>query len=368
MNHTANTTQASPSALAALTAAVQHNCDIADARHAADMPLCTYLLQMRDYYRWCHGLPFGAPLPRADIGRWIAAREALWQAVEEQELQTLPMAGFALGLDPFDVATVNARLMPLGLVYGAGLVGQDRPVFFLGHLFDTTPRDGLQVLSAGQELARCLLAPPAVLAPHGARQAVLLRRESLARWGWEKFEAFSLRPTEGTALHAAVHAYGLHLGFDAALPRWLLEQSELVVLHELGEHRAGQQLGPAWAAMRVARPTRRADLFARAVRDHMADLAVTLPTLLQRGADASLHVWFASFDGTREALFPQLKAAYQAWRQGDGGAALQRATDTGHRHFSALAQAALALHLRHGDAAGAQIEALFSAPAAVCLA
>lgn len=352
--------------LRALTAAVQRNCDIADARHAADLPLCTYLLQMRDYYRWCRGLRLGVSLPRDDIGRWIAEREAHWQDVEEQELQTLPMAGFAHGLDPFDVASINTRLQPLGLVYGAGLVGQDRPVFFLGHLFDSTTRDGLQVLSAGQELARGLLAPPAVLAPYGARQAVLLRRESLARWGWEKLEAFSLRPCDGSALHAAVHAYRLHLDFDAALPRWLAEQGEMVVLHELGEHQAGQQLGPAWAAMRVALPTRRADLFARAVRDHMADLAVTLPTLLQRGADASLHVWFASFDGTREALFPSLKSAYQAWRRGDGGAALQQAARTGHRHFSALAQAALALHLQHGEAAGARIEALLSAPAAVC--
>jgi len=359
---------APPATLAALAAAVQHNCDIADARHAADMPLCTYLLQMRDFFRWCHGLPFGAPLPRADIGHWIAAREAHWQAVEEQELQTLPMAGFARGLDPFDVSTVNARLQPLGLVYGAGLVGQDRPVFFLGRLFDTAWREGLQVLSAGQELARGLLAPPAVLAQHGAQQAVLLRRESLARWGWEKFEAFSLRPTEGSALQAAVHAYGLHLGFDAALPRWLHEQSEMVVLHELGEQRAGQQLGPAWATLRLALPTRRADLFARAVRDHMADLAVTLPTLLQRGADASLHVWFASFDGTREALYPSLKAAYLAWRQGDGGTALQAAAESGHRHFSALAQSALALHQQLGEAAGAQVETLLSAPAAVCRA
>jgi len=359
---------ATPAALASIAAAVQRNCDIADARHAADMPLCTYLLQMRDFYRWCHALPLGAALPRADIGHWIAAREAHWQTVEEQELQTLPMAGFARGLDPFDVATLNTRLQPLGLVYGAGLVGQDRPVFFLGRLFDASVRDGLQVLSAGQELARGLLAPPAVLAQHGCQQAVLLRRESLARWAWEKFEAFSLRPTQGSALQAAVHAYGLHQGFETALPRWMQEQGEMLVLHELGERQAGQQLGPAWAAMRMALPTRRADLFARAVRDHMADLAVTLPTLLQRGADASLHVWFASFDGPREALYPSLKNAYQAWRQGDGGAALQAAAATGLRHFSALAQAALALHQQQGEAVGPQIEALFCAPTAVCRA
>ena len=43
-----------------LVDAVQTNCDIADARHAADLPLCIYLLQMREFYRWEHGLTFGA--------------------------------------------------------------------------------------------------------------------------------------------------------------------------------------------------------------------------------------------------------------------------------------------------------------------
>jgi hypothetical protein len=95
--------------------------------------------------------------------------------------------------------------------------------------------------------------------------------------------------------------------------------------------------------MRLDLTSRRADLFARAVRDHLADLETTLPTLLARDAQASLHMWFASFDGLREQLFPGLKRAYLAWRQGDGGAALQTACGVGLEHFRALG-AALDLH------------------------
>ena len=51
-----------------LIAAVQTNCHIADARHAADMTLCTYLLQMREFHRWERGLGFAATLARDEVG------------------------------------------------------------------------------------------------------------------------------------------------------------------------------------------------------------------------------------------------------------------------------------------------------------
>ena len=35
-----------------LVEAVQANCNITDARHARNMTMCTYLLEMRELYRW----------------------------------------------------------------------------------------------------------------------------------------------------------------------------------------------------------------------------------------------------------------------------------------------------------------------------
>ena len=104
---------------------------------------------------------------------------------------------------------------------------------------------------------------------------------------------------------------------------------------------------------------RRAELFVRAVRDHLADCLVTLPTLLERDAAASLHFWFANLHGMRQALFPRIAIAYARWRDGDGGDALRAADGEGAAHWRRVAKQVLALH----ETAGAEhaIEALASA-------
>ena len=351
-------------ALDALVAAVQTNCHIADARHAADLSLCIYLLQMREFYRWEQGLAFGAALDRQAVGRWLSAREALWAGLEARAFVPLPLAGQMF--DPLDTDALNAALAPLGLVYGAGLASRDRPGFFLAQREPMQARsDGLVLQVCGRELARGLFAPPAALV---GGQTVVLRRESLARWLWEKFEAFSLRHAEGP-FKALVDTYHLHdaPSFVAALPSLVDDLCETLVLHELGEYRAGQWLEPGWAAMRLALAQRRTDLLVRAVRDHIADLEVTLPTLLDRGDAPALHFWFANYDGHRERLFPTLACAYAAWRGGDEGVALRRTAYAGALHFRRLAEQVLALHRQQGDAAEAAIERLLSAPASVCV-
>ncbi len=346
-----------------LARAVQTNCDIADARCGADTTLCIYLLQMREYFRWERGARLDAALARDEIGAWIAARESLWSSLEEAPFVALPCPGGGEAVDPFDAAAINRCLLPAGLVYGAGLAASDRPVFFLAELHSAAQRDGLAVLAAGRELARGLLAPPAALDATPHAPAIVLRREAVARWGWEKFETYALRRVAGSALHAAVEAYGFERGFYAALPRWLAEQGEAMVLHEIGEHRAGELLGESWAALRLSLPTRRGELHARAVRDQLADFTVTLPTLLDRDASASIHVWFANYDGVRELLFPSLKDAYAAWRAGDGGRTLRAAIARGRAHFAGLAGRAVELHA--AGCGGAAIESLLTSPQAM---
>lgn len=345
---------------------VQHNCHIADARHAADLPLCIYLLQMREFYRWEQGLPGGAALPREALGDWLAEREALWATLEAQPLAALQCDG--RDVDAFDVAAVNAWLRPHGLVYGAGLAGPRRPIFFVADLLATNSRaaDGvaIELLVCGTEHARSLLAPPAALS--GGR-TIVLRRAALARWLWERFETWAVRRGDGAfARLARMHGLADGTAFAAALPRLVDELAETLVLHELGEHRAGRTLGPRWAAMRLCLPDRRAELYARAVRDHLADLAVTLPTLLDRDDAAAIHFWFANFEGVRAALFPTLALAYEAWLAGDGASALRRAAAVGAAHFTRLARRALDLHAQDPTRCGAAIERLLTAPAAVC--
>jgi hypothetical protein len=346
---------------AALVEAVQTNCHIADASHAQDLGLCSFLLQMREFHRWERGLPLDAPLDRAAVGAWIARREALWTELEGRAFVPLPAdEGSTFGA--FDADALNALLLPQGSVYGAGWAGAGRPGFFVADLLERRAiDDGLVVQVCGHEWARGLFAPPAAL----IGDTIVLRRESMARWLWEKFEAFGLKRADGP-FKAVADAYDLERDFRAGLPRMLDEQGETLILHEIGEHRVGRRLGPAWAAMRLDLQDRRADLQVRAVRDHLADLTTTLPALIERGAATAIHFWFAGYDGLRETLFRGLGQAYRDWRGGDGGASLRQACAIGEAHFMPLAEQVLALHAERGEQAGAAIATLLAAPAAVC--
>lgn len=346
----------------ALLQAVQTNCHIADARHAQDLSLCTFLLQMREFHRWERGLPLDAPLSRAEIGAWIARREALWGALEGCDFVPLPCGGRPSPMSPYEVDAVNAELLPRGWVYGAGWAGTQRPAFFVAtlHEFRSLPDDGLSLQVCGREWARGLLAPPAVL----AGDTIVLRRESMARWLWEKFEVFGLKRADGP-FKVVARAYDLERDFLAGLPRMLDEQGETLVLHEIGEHRAGRLLGPAWHALRLAVDDLRSDLALRAVRDHLADLCTTLPTLLAREDRTAIHFWFAGYDGMRLRLFPGLTGAYRAWAAGDASS-LEQACAAGAVHFEDLATELMALHAEHGTAAARHVAARLASPSAVC--
>ncbi|MBL8345367.1 MAG: hypothetical protein JNN03_07995 [Rubrivivax sp.] len=366
--------------LQALVGRVQRNCHIADARHAAELTLCTYLLQMREFFRWEQGLALGLSLPREAVGAWMAEREALWEGLVDEDYAPVALPGVAGGTaDPFDVEAVNAALAPHALLYGAGLVARDRPVFFLADLHDRAERGGLAVLQAGRERARTLLAPPAALGGGGAGP-IVLRRESMARWAWERTEAFAMRPQPGGALHAMLAHYGLGRDFQAGLPQWLDDQCETAVWHELGEHRLSRRWGAGWIELRATRPASaqgeaaaqagieaaepapasaaqalRADALVRALRDQLADLDITLPALLAQGNPGPVHAWFAGYEGLREALFPGLVAGYVAWRNGDGGKLLREQSTHGVRHFEALVSSLLEGPAQARDAARARL-------------
>lgn len=355
------------SALRPLLLAVQTNCDVVDARHAADLPLCIYLLQMREFYRWEQGLVFGDALPRAAVGDWLVRREAHWDALASQSLSEVPCPDGPA--DPFDEARINAALRPLGLGYGAGLIRPDLPVFFVAeranHAAVQDCDGAVPVQRFGRELARGLISPPAVLSEGGG---ILLRDAALSRWLWQRFEAHSLRPGDGAfGRFAALCGVSTLAAFVQRLPALLATARPVLLLHELGERRVGRRLGPRWAALRLALvDDRRSELRLRAVRDQLADLGSTLPALLAAGAAAPLHFWFAGYEGHREALFPGLKPAYAEWCAGDGGNALRRALLAGEAHFTALSQVLLDLHDSAGDALSQALAHCLDSSSAVC--
>jgi len=322
--------------MAPLLEAVQRNCHIADARHARDMTLCTYLLEMREFYRWEHDLPPGAALARDDIGRWISEREALWEAVADHEFQPLPLGGMMH--DPFAAAEINAALLPAGLVYGAGIGRFHKPHFFLGRLARREAEDGLTVLVCGCEYARDLTAIPAAL----QNGTVIVRRESLRQWLWEKAEAWGVKQQPG-AMARALDGYGHAHDPAGALARMTERETETLILHERGEHAASRLLGPEWEVMITGFTSRRPELVARAVRDNLADCLSTLPALIAADNWPSLHFWFANFDGLRRELSPRLAAAYEVFLANADVTPLSEAIAAGREHWRRVAQQVLAL-------------------------
>ena len=327
-----------PENLSALIDTVQKNCTIADARHARDMTMCTFLLEMREYYRWEMEIPYGARLPRDELGDWLNAREDLWNAVEEEDFLPLPLG--LTGIDPFEADAVNRALVPQGLVYSSGLGQFRKPHFVLAELKRAEMREGVQVLVAGCEYARDLIAPPAAMRDG----AIFLRLDAVRRLLWNKYEEWQWKEKE-TSLGRAFSHYGFEHELEHGLDRMAEAEGETMILHELGEARAESLLGDDWNTMLGMLPSRRAELLARAVRDHLADCLVTLPTLLEREAIGSLHFYLANLSGLRRALFPALLRAYEAWLGDRNPARLARTVEAGEAHWlDAARRLAAAFH------------------------
>lgn len=328
-----------------LVQSVQRNCHIADARHAREMTLCNYLLEMREFYRWEHELPLARALPRQELGSWISEREALWDGLQADDLEPLRVGEHSY--DAFEVGAINAALVPQGLVYGAGYGRFGKPHFFLAQLERHEQRQGLRLFVSGCEYARDLSAPPAALLDG----AVYLRGDALRRWLWEKVEIWGVRKADG-ALKSALECYGFAADAETALDHMAEQEAETLILHELGEAMAEPLLGAAWRDLIASFKGRRAEILARAVRDNLADCLSTLPRLIEREAACSIHFYFANFEGVRASLFPLLDVAYRGWREGGSLAPLREVAHAGSAHWHEAALRLLRVH--QGDPAAAE--------------
>ncbi len=329
---------------------VQRNCDVSDARHAGEYGLCTFLLKMREYYRWENELPFARKLPRDELGEWLASREELWSRLEADEFAPLPLARGAL--DPFDAEGANRELLPQGCVYSAGYGRFHKPMFFLGRLLRVEERAGFTVLVSSCEYARELTAPPAML----QGRTIFIRLESLRRYLWEKIEEWQWRKQDN-AMARALAGYDFIGDTEAALQRLADNEMESLILHEVGEAMAGELLGDTWGefALSVARTP--GEPIARAVRDLLADCLSTLPALIERANLPALHFHFATFDAPRRQLFPEAVAAYGHFLRCGALDRLSQAVREGTQRWLATAREWLALDpAERADAMSALLE------------
>jgi hypothetical protein len=187
--------------------------------------------------------------------------------------------------------------------------------------------------------------------------AIFLRMDAVRRLLWNKYEEWQWKEKD-TALGRAFAHYDFERDIERGLDRMAEAESEAMILHEIGEARAEVLLGEDWNSMLGQLTSRHAELLARAVRDHLADCLVTLPTLLERESLGSLHFYLANLSGLRRALFPALPQAYEAWLGSRDSTALLRMVKTGEAHWLSAAQRMSATWHRDPAQGDAQLNAL----------
>ncbi|TNF98792.1 MAG: hypothetical protein EP297_07180, partial [Gammaproteobacteria bacterium] len=290
-----------------IKSAVQHNCDLADASHAGDYTMCTYLLKMREFYRWSAGIAQTDPLSSEDVTSWVQKQENYWLDLQNDEYQCIELSSDCL--DPFDVEMINATLIPDGLVYSAGYGRGCRPMFFLGELLEQEVYEGYQVLIAAQEYARDLPALPAM----AQNKMILVRFDSIRRMVWDAIEAWRWRKSPQDSTYKALSYYDFDNDEASSLNQMSSEEVESAIYHEIGEITASELLGDDWKEMLMGMAGTRMEFIARAVKDHLSDAMVTLPALIETGSWSSLHFYFSRMDPLRREMSPQVDIAYSNW-------------------------------------------------------
>ncbi|HLD13706.1 MAG TPA: hypothetical protein VJB18_03220 [Burkholderiales bacterium] len=330
---------------------VQKNCHISDAQHAGELTLCTYLLKMREFYRWENDIPLTRQLAKNDVGQWLQEREQMWERLEANRFDPIPLERGSS--DPFDTDDINRELVPQGYVYSGGYGRFCKPHFFLGNLVTKEMRNGFIVYLSSCEYARDLEAPPAML----QGRTIFVRQESVRRYLWEKVEE-SRWTRHNEAMKRALACYPFAGDAELALDQMLRNETESIVLHELGEGLAGEALGMDWERMLTGLSRSKAEIMARAVRDHLADSLTTLPALVETRNDASLHFYFGTFGGMRKHLFPEALAAYRRWCADGNLDPLRNLAHQGQSRWHDTAEQMLVLFRRDEQQAAVEITRL----------
>jgi len=334
-----------------LVGKVQQNCHVSDAFYAGNYTMCVFLLKMREFYRWEQRIPLTETLARKDVGDWLVAREQTWDEIENEDFAALPFKDELH--DPFEADGINRHLLQQGYVYSGGMGLYSKPHFFLGDLERQDQIDDITILVSGREYARDLVAPPSMYRDN----TVFVRKESLRRFLWERIEDWRFAKSHAERpIGRALESYGKDRDLERVLDEMTDNETESLILHEVGESRAGKILGNKWEEMLAAFPRTKVEFMARAARDLLADSLVTLPTLLEQDNVAALHVYFANFSGMRQHLAPGLDAAYRQWMESGNKRTLEEQIRRGQDHWQATSLAALDTFINRGPDAREQIE------------
>ena len=322
---------------------VQHNCHIADARHAGDYTLCVYLLKMREMYRWEQGIDFKTMLTTDDVGEWLTQREGVWDEVEKADYKPLTINGQQY--KPFANDLINTLLDEKKLVYNAGLGIRCRPHFFIAELDDIIQHDDYTIYISGKEFARDMAAPAAMAQENN----IFIRRESLRRVIWEILDDARVSGLDNP-LTRAMSFYDFESDAENALTAMTETEMPYVIQHEIGEVLAGKIVGEVWNEMLDTLAKTHAEIMLRAIRDHLADSMTSLPELLRVDDPASIHFYFGNMTAMRKYLAPGLVRAYQDWHETGKLDQLELYVSNANRHWTTLSEQVIGHYQKFSNA------------------
>lgn len=315
---------------------VQHNCDISDANHAGNYTLCIYLLKMREYYRWIHALDFSDNFENDQMSHWLREKEEIWDRVVDHAYQ--PITLFNNQFEIYDNHSINTQLKSHELFYHAGIGRNAIQHFFVAELVDSFSLEGTRITVTGKEYARDLTAPPAM----STAEEIVVRKESLQRMCWERYQEWHWNQLDNP-MGTALSYYPFKSSLPDALQSMVDVELNTLIHHELGEMKITRQVGLRWSSLMLRLLGSKAELMARAVRDHLADSWSTLPFLIEQQNPAALHFFFANLTYMRKELFPTAIQAYQQWAESGDISVLSNLTEPSAEHWYKTVQSVLAI-------------------------
>ncbi len=329
-----------PPIISALARQIDANCEISDANHAGAFSICGLALRFRDLYKWTHDLAAWQEGNSAELLDWIGTTEETWETLFEASYQSLTLNGAVVDL--FDTEAINDDLIPQGYFYGAGLLWNLKPTFFLAPIDETLQVAGCTVYLLGRELARDMMTLPAthqdgavVVRTHSARQAL---------WDEITFLKKSGRPF----LKFVLDRMGLTLTDppEKRLNRLVHTRMSTYIRHEIGEIVDTTFDRQAWQEIVATFVRTPIDLLARSIKDLLADTHSqgTLPYLIEQQDIAALGLYAALIDGFHKQVFPEFQPAFGQFMQTENWDLLADVTRVGRRRAEKTALELMTLY------------------------
>jgi hypothetical protein len=325
---------------------VLYNCEISNANHWGVYSICGLLIRLMDLYKWETGAKPYARVDHTVLMDWVNEKEERWAELQGEALRDIQIDGETY--DPFDTTGINHVLDSQGILYGAGLVGSLRTSFFLAELEDTWEEGGFHVHLLGRELARDLVASPAL----SQGNSIFLRKDTLERFLWGKLDEY--KSSRSPNLEFAFRAYGLAeerlLGDPAALEgefrRMTEEELKTYLHHELGEARDRILPEEVWHSILASFSSSSVEHFARAVKDLLADTSPggMLDYIIREKKEGSLGFYIALQTGYRKMVFPEAIQAFQKFRETRDWTLIESAREEGYQKAKVFAEKLLQIH------------------------